>query len=88
MTIDLENKYFGNIQKTLKTILNYLHKLNSFLKLNLSQHFLIFFNINEDNTEKNLTFMLRCFKYHDCIGGLLGTVMINMITDLELSTFV
>lgn len=42
MTIDLENKYFGNIQKTLKTILNYLHKLNSFLKLNLSQHFLLF----------------------------------------------
>lgn len=32
--------------------------------------------------------MLRCFKYHDCIVGLLGTVMINMITDLELSTFV
>lgn len=42
MTIDLENKYFGNIQKTLKTILNYLHKLNSFLNLNLSQHFLLF----------------------------------------------
>lgn len=42
MTIDLENKYFGNIQKTLITILNYLHKLNSFLKLNLSQHFLLF----------------------------------------------
>lgn len=42
MTIDLENKYFGNIQKTLKTILNYLHKLNSCLKLNLSQHFLLF----------------------------------------------
>lgn len=32
--------------------------------------------------------MLRCFKYHECIGGLLATVMINMITDLELSTFV
>lgn len=42
MIIDLENKYFGNIQKTLKTILNYLHKLNSFLKLNLSQNFLLF----------------------------------------------
>lgn len=42
MIIDLENIYFGNIQKTLKTILNYLHKLNSFLKLNLSQHFLLF----------------------------------------------
>lgn len=30
--------------------------------------------------------MLRCFKYHDCIVRLLGTVMINMITDLEFGT--
>lgn len=88
MTIDLENKYFGNIQKTLTTILNYLHKLNSFLKLNLSQHFLLFSIFIKTKLKKNLTFMLRCFKYHDCIGGLLGTVMINIITDLELSTFV
>lgn len=42
MIIDLENIYLGNIQKTLKTILNYLHKLNSFLKVTLSQHFLLF----------------------------------------------
>lgn len=42
MIIDLENIYLGNIQVTLKTILNYLHKLNNFLKLTLSQHVLLF----------------------------------------------